>query len=489
MIATGLIFFSALAMSLLLTPGMIRLGARIGAVDRPDKRKVHTGTISRLGGAAIFLSFHLALLLGFLFISWEGALDLPGRQLLFAAAGGALIFGIGLIDDIRRLNYAVKFVGQILAASLAFWGGLQIEQAAPFGFQMHFGWFAYPLTVFWFLLIINAVNLSDGLDGLAGGIVFFVCLIMIFMLFYRGNPVITAIFAALGGAVLGFLRYNFNPAAIFMGDGGSYFLGYTLAAAAVMCSAKSEMSALFLIPLIALGIPLFDTLFSPIRRFVVGRGAFHPDKKHVHHRLLSMGLSTRKAVLLIYGISILLGLLAIAMVTFRNELRGPFLLVIGVIFFLFIKKLHFFEYVTIEKIYGWLSDVTDVSGISRGRRSFLGLELDIAASGSLEELWRNIQRAVEVIHFDAAEFTLKKGGIELACWEWARSVGDGEMVSDDILEVRLPLTGGSDDYMGLLLIRKDLKRSPLNPHTLRRVEHLRRAIKGVLETFDGNMTP
>ena len=484
MIGVILVFCFALALSWLITPYVGRLGKRFGALDLPDARKVHSGAVPRLGGAAIFLAFHLALVLALVYGQGDARVEFDTARIFFAFVGGAIIFAVGLVDDLRGLDYRVKFLGQILAASVAYAGGIQIHHIGPFGIAVEFGWLSYPVTVFWFLLFINAVNLSDGLDGLAGGIVFFAAAIMTLFMTVHGDLDMALTFAALGGAVLGFLRYNFNPASIFMGDGGSYFLGYALAAAAVICSVKAEIGALLLIPLVALGVPIFDTLLSPLRRFVVGRGLFSPDKGHVHHRLLEMGLSTQKAVTLVYGMSFILGLLAIAMVSFRSDLRGPFLLALAVGIFIFIRKLRYFEYFTAEKVYGWLIDISDVSGFSQERRSFLSIQMDIAKSAGLEDLWHNIRRAVEAIHFDMAEFTLRKEGSVIANWEWAREAEGRALISDRIMQIRLPLVEELGVYKGTLVIAKDLSRSPLHSYSLRRVETLRRSIKRKLTEMD-----
>ncbi len=477
MITVTLIFLGAVIISWLMTPYMAGLGRRLGAMDLPDARKVHTGAVSRLGGVAIFLSFHVILGL-IIYLSHENkAFQIHDEKVFFAFFGGVIIFGIGLIDDIMRLGYRIKFVGQIAAATIAFYGGVQIQHIGPFGFDLEFGWFSYAVTVFWFLLFINSINLADGLDGLAGGVVFFAAFIMMVLLTVHGDFGTAMIFAALGGAVLGFLRYNFNPAIIFMGDSGSYFLGYTLAATTILCSVKSELSALLLIPLVCLGVPIFDTILSPIRRFVAGRGLFSPDKSHIHHRLLEMGLSTPKVVILIYGLSLLLGLMAIGMVSFRSELRGFFLVLLAAGIFIFIRKLRYFEYFTAEKMYGWLIDVTDTSGFSQERRSFLNIQMDIVKSRGFEELWENVKRAVEVIHFDMAEFNVKRNGECLHRWVWVRNPDEKTKIGDNVLEIHLPLIEGLQEYTGTLMIAKDIERRPLHSYTLRRVEHLRRAIK------------
>jgi len=324
------IFLISLALSLALTPLAARLGTRLGAVDEPDKRKVHTRAIPRFGGAAIVVSFLLTLTCASLFFHTNiSDLLVLNSKLAVILFGALIVFGVGLVDDVHRLGWASKFIFQILGATAAILGGLQIGHLNLFGLSLDLGFFGYLVTVFWFLLFINAINLIDGLDGLAAGISFFACAIMVIFSMIMKNCLVASLFAALGGATLGFLRYNFNPARVFLGDGGSYFLGYAIAALSIMGSIKSHMGAIMLIPLVGMGVPLFDTLLSPIRRFILGQNMFNPDKSHVHHRLVEMGLSTRKAVLLIYGISIVLFVFSLVWINFRNEQIGLFLIILA----------------------------------------------------------------------------------------------------------------------------------------------------------------
>jgi len=194
-----------------------------------------------------------------------------------------------------------------------------------------------------------------------------------------------------------------------MGDGGSYFLGYMLAALSIMGSIKSQVGAAMLIPMVSLGVPLFDTIFSPIRRFIVGKGMFVPDRDHIHHKLVSMGFSTKRVVLTLYGVSVCLCVIAIFMVNLRNETAGLFLIVLGAGVVIFVRKLGYFEYITSDKIYGWFRDVTDEAGFTQDRRSFLNLQMEIGKSKNLEELWHNICVALNMLKFDMAELYLDSG--------------------------------------------------------------------------------
>jgi len=260
---------------------------------------------------------------------------------------------------------------------------------------------SYGLTIFWFLLFINAVNLVDGLDGLAGGIVVFASMVLVLLLILSKQYVTALYFSILAGSVLGFLRYNFNPASIFLGDGGSYFLGYAIASLSILGSVKSQVGAALAIPLLALGVPLFDTILSPLRRFIRGKKMFHPDNGHVHHHLINLGLTTRKAVLILYGITFLLCLLAIFATNLRDERAGLFLVVLGAGVAIFVRKLGYFEYLASDKLYGWFQDISDQTGFSHDRRSFLNQQIEISQSKNINELWDRLQTAA---HFLGIEF-------------------------------------------------------------------------------------
>ncbi len=392
------------------------------------------------------------------------------------------------MDDFHRLHPAIKFAFQIIGASVAFWGGVRIEQFVIMGKIIEFELFSYFITVFWFILFINAVNLVDGLDGLAAGVVFFAAAVMVVLSVIGQNFISAMLFSALGGATLGFLRYNFNPATIFLGDGGSYFLGYAVAAISIMGSVKSQVGAALLIPLLALGIPLFDTMLTPLRRFVRGRKMFAPDNGHIHHRLLSKGLSTKRAVLLIYALTFGLCLSAVIMVNLRDERAGLFLFVLGAGAILFIRKLGYFEYIASDKVYGWFRDVADMTGLRRDRRSFLSLQIDISKSASLNDLWENFCQAAKMLELASVELRLDKkisSLVEKERFKWQADSYNIQLVTDTdkehLLRLAFPLINNKKINYGVLYLAKNLQQTPINPYTFRRVEQLRNSLMESLE--------
>ena len=324
-------FFLSCFLSLILTPLCAKIGVKAGAVDMPGGRKIHTGATPRTGGIALFLSFNMALFIVGLFQTKVASLLILDQKFIYFLIGAAICFFIGIIDDFYSLRPKIKLLFQIVAASVAYFGGIRIGSFELFGMAVDFGPFGYFFTVFWFVLFINAINLIDGLDGLAAGLVFFTAAVMVFLAIFGKNYRMAMLFSILAGINLGFLRYNFNPATVFMGDAGSYFLGFTIAGLSIMGSLKSQVGAITMIPLLSLGVPLFDTIVSPLRRFIMGKKLFSPDDEHVHHRMLKLGFSVKNAVLLIYVITIFLCAIAIVLVNIRNERAGLFLIILGLV--------------------------------------------------------------------------------------------------------------------------------------------------------------
>jgi len=303
------------------TPIAKRVAYKVGAVDVPkDGRRMHKRPLARLGGLAIISGFLFSLLFNVV-SSFFGILSPVtfSRQLLGLIIGILIIISIGFLDDVRPLKAKYKLAFQIAAALIVAYTGTRIEIATiPFTKDgtLHFDKFyilSYVLTVLWIVGITNAINLIDGLDGLAAGItaIASLSLFIVSLIYDRWDmAVLTAILA---GATLGFLPYNFNPAKIIMGDTGAYFLGFVLGVISIKGTLKSYTAIAIAIPLLILGLPLFDTLFAIIRRILKRKPIMAPDRSHLHHRLIDMGLTTRQSVLILYIVSSVLGLGAIVL--------------------------------------------------------------------------------------------------------------------------------------------------------------------------------
>lgn len=301
----------AFVLSLFLTPWVAQLARRIGAIDQPNQRKVHKEPTPRLGGLAVFVAFILTVLLT----------QPLSRELLGLLVGAGIIAGIGILDDTRGLSARVKLLGQVLAATAVIPFGLQVHFVTDplHGGMLFLGWWGIPLTIFWLVAVTNALNLIDGLDGLASGTAIIAAVTMAVVAWTDGQTASMAVAAILAASTLGFLRYNFHPARVFLGDTGSMLLGFVLAGTAIMGMAKSATAISVLVPIVVLGIPLFDTAFAILRRARSHRPIFYPDKGHLHHRLLGIGLSHRSAVLAVYGINLVLGASAVLMTMLSTD--------------------------------------------------------------------------------------------------------------------------------------------------------------------------
>lgn len=314
-------FISALLVSYLVTPLVIKLANKVGAIDVPnDERRVHKVPIPRLGGIAIFLGFIAAFI-----ITFAGFKAKAPHGLLIEMAGvliGTVIIVLtGYFDDIKPLSAKRKFLIQVLAAIIVIGSGVTIERLTnPLHFlfremssTIELGIWSYPLTLIWIVGVTNAINLIDGLDGLAAGVSTISSITLFVVALFNIQTPIAILAIALAGATIGFLPHNFNPAKIFMGDSGSLFLGYMLSVISIMGVLKSAAALSILVPVFAMGIPIFDTFFAMLRRILSGRSIAEADKGHLHHRLLDAGLTQKQAVLTLYCVSAVLGFSAVAL--------------------------------------------------------------------------------------------------------------------------------------------------------------------------------
>jgi UDP-GlcNAc:undecaprenyl-phosphate GlcNAc-1-phosphate transferase len=306
----------AASLSLLATPAVRVLARRLGAVDDPGPRRVHIRPTPRLGGLAVLAAVAGTLALDhFAGGSALSVLAAPGRSPYLLLAGFTVVVATGVIDDLRALPVAPKLALQVLAAALAFAGGYALDGITnPFtGRWLDLGHVGGILTVAWIVGITNAINLIDGLDGLAAGAGAIACGALSLVCLAEGRNDAASLWAVLGGGMAGFLVYNFPPASIFLGDTGSLLIGYAMAVLALASLAKGATAVVVLAPVLALGLPVADMALAVLRRLVttgVG-GIARPDQQHIHHRLVGEGMSHRGAVLLLYGVCVALGAVAV----------------------------------------------------------------------------------------------------------------------------------------------------------------------------------
>ena len=301
------------------TPIVRRIGLKSGRVDLPGERKVHKQPMVRLGGVSIFLGTLISLLV----VWWTGGfIDATGQHLSpideyeiwGVTLGGFAFFLIGLLDDLFGLSASSRLLMQATIAGIAWYVGVSIDfLTIPFvGLVSLPVWISLPVTILWLVGMTNAINWIDGLDGLAAGVCGIAAIVMLIVSLFMRQPAAALIAASLAGGSLSFLRYNFNPAKIFMGDGGAYFMGFTLAGVGVIGLVKSVTTVAVLLPYVILAVPILDMSAVIVDRIRCGTSPFVADKRHLHHRLLKAGLSHRWAVLFIYALTLWAGSLAIA---------------------------------------------------------------------------------------------------------------------------------------------------------------------------------
>lgn len=327
MFAYAYTFLAALVVTFLLTPAVKKLAWKLGAVDMPDKRRVNKKPIARMGGLAIYIGFIVSIFL---------TVGFGDTEMLGLCLGATFLVIVGVLDDKYSLDPKVKLLGQIIAAAIFVIGfGVRVDwlRLPWVGFFYLPALISVPLTIFWIIGFVNTVNLIDGLDGLAAGIAAIASVTIALLAFQMGQWVCAAAMVAMTGSAFAFLQYNFNPAKIFMGDTGSMFLGYVIAAVSIMGSMKTAAIAVLIVPLVALSVPIMDTLMAIARRKHAGVPVFSPDKHHLHHQLLAQGLTQKQVVLIMYALTAFFSCTAL-LVIHMNLIAGILILAIVLIAFL-----------------------------------------------------------------------------------------------------------------------------------------------------------
>jgi len=385
----------ACLVSALLTPFVRRFALRRHLFDdHVSSRKVHGRPIPRLGGLAIAAGFYVPLLALLVESSGVGdAFYASSRRAIFFLVGGGAVLVLGIYDDIRGTGAIGKFIAQFTIAGALYFGGFRIDQISlPFVHSLPLGPLSFVFTLLWIVGVINAMNLIDGLDGLATGVGLFGVTTTFVLAAIRGDPIMMLFMASLGGSLLGFLIYNFNPASIFMGDTGAMFLGYVLAVGATQTSQKSSTTVAILIPMVALGVPITDTLLAMLRRALSGRSMFSADRSHIHHKLLDLGLTQRQSVMILYAASLMLGGTALLLTVASNVQAAVILVAMGLAGFIGIRRLG----------YGQLKR-TVASQIQIDLRR----QLDrLACAADEERLWRELKGAAQAMGLASIRISL-----------------------------------------------------------------------------------
>ena len=431
------VYIGSLVLAMLITPILIYVARAFKIYDNPGVRKVHACSIPRIGGIAVFLSATTLLITALLLNNSIGeAFHSIQIQVITLIATGTSVFLIGLVDDLHGLRARYKLIIQVTAAMALCLAGVRIDSLDFVNlFTLHFGWMSFPITIFWIVAITNAVNLIDGLDGLAAGISAVTCAVIAVLAFNGGQPVMVVFMLALLGSLSGFLFFNFNPARIFMGDCGSMFLGFALASASVMCAMKSGTIVALAIPALALGLPIFDTTFSMLRRFLARRGIMSPDHSHLHHRLVDMGFRQRHVVIAMYAITTMAAGLGMFMMFARGA--GA----IGIFFCILLLLALVFRVAGAVRLRETITGLRRKQSISYQMRqeveSFEETELHFRQVKTFDQWWQAVCFAADKMDFENSllPLTQRDGTKRVLVWE----KGDKDIRADEIVKMTAPI--------------------------------------------------
>jgi UDP-GlcNAc:undecaprenyl-phosphate GlcNAc-1-phosphate transferase len=451
------LFFLAALFSLLVTRAVRGLGRRLRAYgEARDGREQRQ--IPRLGGLAIFLAALAA---------WGVLLLVPNdvrarflsewRTLVTLLVPGTLVLLVGAYDDLVGAAPWQKLVIETLAATMVWWAGFRIVNLPILGYDIHSPVLSWALTAFWIVAVTNSLNLIDGLDGLAAGIAFFVTVCVFVVSLIQGNHFVCILAITLAGALLGFLRFNFAPATIFLGDTGSLFLGFVMATLAINTSQKSSTLLAIVVPFVAFGLPLLDTALTLLRRLLSGQPLFTADRDHIHHRLLQNRLTPRVAVLGLYALAALFSLGSLLIVHSTGSLFALVAVLAGASGWFLISRLHYEE----------LSELNVyVSRAMHSQRRVLVNEIlirkaskQLEVAQSLEGSWQILASTVEALGFDGVSCQLSgwpNGSVPFLS-PWSRCGEDG---SDDCWSVSIPLRAG-EKALGELQLWRSLDKDRL----------------------------
>ena len=430
-------YLGSIILSIISTSIIIRLAQRSNIMDTPDIRKIHSKPVPRVGGVAIFVSV-IGIIIPVLFLTNVNS-DTPllaSSKAIFLLLAVSLIFLVGLVDDILGLRAKIKLSVQVVAALIVCGVGIRINSVTiTDSFVIHFGWFSWPITVFWIVGLTNAVNLIDGLDGLAAGICAAACGVITILTLLFGMPVMTIIMLSLLGALTGFLFFNFNPAKVFMGDSGSLFLGFTIASSSILCASKTETIVGLALPVLALGIPVFDTLFSMLRRFIECRSILSPDRCHFHHRLLALGLHQRHVVIIAYGLTLFTAGLGMFMLVTRDiQTLVVFvcILLLLIIVFRSVGSVGLKE--TIENI---RQKSATSSQKKQEKEIFEKVVLYFHQARKFDEWWQAVCLAADKLNFLSSllPLTNRDGTKRTLCWEKINN----NVGADEIVKMTVPI--------------------------------------------------
>ncbi len=400
------IFVVSVFSSFVLTRCVRNWATAHGWMAAPDQgRHLHSQPLPRLGGVAIFFAFLFSIGIAGLLSWWHPRLisGFSSKALLTILVPGLLIFLLGLYDDLHPIGPYFKFGVEVLAGAMLFAGGLRILDL-PVLSERHLPWFlGLPLTILWVLGVTNAFNLIDGLDGLAAGSAFFSTLVVFVVALISHTSFVSMVTLILAGAILGFLRFNFNPATIFLGDCGSLFIGFMLSALALQGMQKSPTLIAVAIPVVSFGLPILETALSVLRRLISGRPVFTGDREHIHHKLLQQGLSHRQAVIILYAVSAIFALLSLFLLWPTGSTVGLVLAVVGIGVWIGLQHLNYLEFGELRRV---AQRTLDQRLIFVNNLAIRRAVEELKVASDLEQLCRILEAAFGSNDFDAFELRL-----------------------------------------------------------------------------------
>jgi UDP-GlcNAc:undecaprenyl-phosphate GlcNAc-1-phosphate transferase len=405
-----IVFVLSILLSFFLTRSVRRMSVAQGwAVAPSSDRHIHRSSIPRLGGVAIFLSFItvLGILLGTL-ILFQVPIEVSPKTVLYILTPGTLVFLVGLYDDFNPIRPNLKFAAQAVAGAILFFGGFQIFQFPLLFGEHNLGWLALPLTIFWVLWITNAFNLIDGIDGLAAGSALFSTVVVFVVSLVSANHLGSLLTIALAGSILGFLRFNFNPATIFLGDCGSLFIGFMLSALSIAGAQKTPTMVAVAIPIVSFGLPVLETVISVIRRYMSGQPIFGADREHIHHKLLDRGLSQKQAVIILYGVSALCGLLSLFLLYPSGPTVGIVLFVVGAGIWMGVQHLGYHEFFELKRM---AQRTIDQKKIMRNNLAIRRAMRSLSKAQDSEQVLKALTSAFETNDFDGFQLCCNYSGL------------------------------------------------------------------------------
>ncbi|MFC1761250.1 glycosyltransferase family 4 protein [Planctomycetota bacterium] len=447
----------ALLLVTILTPIVIDWARKRNLMDKPSARKIHKTPIARVGGIAIFCGAVLAIIPVILIDNHVGEVFRERvLQIVALLIACTVMFLVGLYDDLKKAHVHTKLGAQVFAALVVCAAGIHVESIhiREMG-SLHLGWFGYVITFVWIIGITNAVNLIDGLDGLAAGIVAIASGFMALMAILQGTVVLAVIMVALFGSLTGFLFFNFHPAKIFMGDCGSLFLGFTIATATIMTASKAEALVGIGLPILVLGIPIFDTLLSILRRFINRRGIMSPDRGHFHHRLIDMGLKQHHVAVIAYAMTASISGFGLFMLLTRSTMSITMLVAcIALILLIF-------------RMAGSVELHRSIEGISKrralhneqrkDRKKFEEAQLQLQNAKTFDQWWDCLCKAAQALEFNRLCLELNNDGFSEKILAWSADASemteDADQILEELLQVKIPLKRNNNGQRGCIEIQ------------------------------------